>query len=103
MITIHKYELIPGGNGVCEVGTTQGAVFLSVGTQTRYKQDTRDQVEGIFVWMLLDDQRPTEVRTFHVFGTGHEVPMKIAAMPFVGTVHFKTAQYVFHVFMEPAQ
>jgi hypothetical protein len=52
----------------------------------------------ITIWALVDLTEDDVVRTFRVFGTGHDVPDALTFHHYVGTVQFMNGQLVFHVF-----
>ena len=50
------------------------------------------------LWALVDSKAPRESRTFHIFGTGHELPT--TPLRYIGTFQPNDggSQLVFHVF-----
>ena len=61
MKTIHKYII---GNGTSSVKMPQGAKILRVGGQSR----------RICLWASVDTERLDELRHFHAYGTGDDLP-----------------------------
>ena len=85
MITIFKYELSLDNP---EIKLPKGAEILSVASQGH----------ELFMWAKIDTEAKTEIRTFEVFGTGHEMTQDMGIdYKFIGTAHTITG-LVFHVF-----
>ncbi len=85
MRTIHKYLLLPGDQTV--VQTYEGAKVLCVQTQHGDPH----------IWLEVDRTQPLTRRTFHVFGTGHQIPDHFQGA-YVGTFQLNGGQLVFHVY-----
>jgi hypothetical protein len=47
------------------------------------------------VWVYLDPSQPTEVRSFRVAGTGHEIEPRL---DYIGTFQMHGGMLVFHLF-----
>jgi hypothetical protein len=89
MQTIHKHVLEWTHDCVNRL-TLQGFAKL-----IHVDRDTREP-DAIALWFIVNDElRPSEVRTFHIVGTGHPVP---ARTKHVGSVIMKP--YAWHVFEE---
>lgn len=88
MKTIYKYKLDPSGKPVMMPASAE---ILSA----------REQGNDICVWAKVDTTDTVQVpRTFHVFGTGHEMP-EDQNLRFVGTAILNGGALVFHVFHNP--
>lgn len=48
------------------------------------------------MWAIVDPEQPTQKRTYHTYGTGHEMPDRPGK--YVGTYEVAGGSYVFHVF-----
>lgn len=83
MRVIYKYTLKAG---VTTLNMPQGAQVLTVQTQN----------ENACLWALLDPSKPTEVRTFHMYGTGHRIDN--LNLVYIGTFQLEHGVLVFHVF-----
>lgn len=67
----------------------KGSTILSVGLQG----------PTLTAWALVNlDSQENEVRTLHVYGTGHEIPVDALTLRFLGRVD--GAVLVWHVFEE---
>jgi len=76
---------------VLDVQTVQmpkGAQVLSVQVQDGEPQ----------LWAMVDEQAPTEPRTFATYGTGHPLPDVANHGRFVSTYQMHSGRLVFHVF-----
>lgn len=82
MKTVWKYPVRP----TMEIELPVGAQVLSVQMQGGEPQ----------MWVHLDPAAPKEVRSFAVFGTGHEIPDDYTL--FIGTFQTHGGLLVFHVF-----
>lgn len=80
MKKVFKYSLLTSEN---VLDMPEGAQVLSA------------HVQGttVCIWALVDPGKPTERRTFRVYGTGHEMDDGIT---FIGTV--MAGPFVWHVF-----
>lgn len=88
MRTVWKFDLQLLGGGWVTVPIPTGGVVLHVGTQ-----DATDNAPSL--WVLVDPSAPTEDRTFHIRGTGHDVDPRLVH---VGSV--VGDRFVWHVFEE---
>lgn len=62
-------------------------------------RDTK-QPDVIAPWFIVNDTIPADdVRTFHIVGTGWEIPNS-AKVEHVGSVHMSPAPFIWHVFEE---
>lgn len=82
---IFKYKLEVGDK--MHIDMPSGAEVLAV--QVQY--------DTVCIWALVDPDRPTQTRTFRVFGTGHEMPQS-EALNYIGTFQLLDGQFVGHVF-----
>ena len=84
MQTIYKYPI--NRLDVEELELPQGATPLTL------------QLQGgqPCLWFLVDPDRPTEVRRFLIFGTGHAIGPEAGA--YIGTFQLAHGTLVFHVF-----
>ena len=87
MKSIWKYKLEPNIDILIPVE----AKFLSV----------QNQFNEIFIWFLIDTEKPTILRHFNVYGTGH--PITGDPGKFLGTVQIEKGVLVFHVFEEESK
>lgn len=87
MVTIHKYNLEPDRDGRIEIETHWGAKALTVQVQRG----------AACLWMLVDTNKPTGVRSFLVRGTGHDCSN---AANYIGTFQIDEGDgaLVFHLF-----
>jgi hypothetical protein len=84
MSTIYKYKLEPNFGAL---QMPQGAQVLTVQMQ-----------DGTpCLWAKVDPTRPTERRTFNVYGTGHEMPDD-PCLVYVATFQMGGGALVWHVF-----
>jgi hypothetical protein len=83
---VWKFELEPDGTGGgrSRVSMPSGAKAVSVGVQ-------RDR---FYLWAVVAPALPTEVRTFYVIGTGHQVPRE--AHTYLGRI--TVGAFEFHAF-----
>ena len=56
----------------------------------------REQGNELCLWAEVDPSAATEMRSFQVFGTGHEMPDVIGA--YVGTAMLYSGKLVLHVY-----
>lgn len=83
---VYKYELTPD-TPETKTEMPKGAQVLSVGSQ----------YTKLHLWAMVDlDEMETEIRRFHVLGTGHGSMGDMGA--FIGTVHMMDGRLVLHVF-----
>jgi hypothetical protein len=68
MRTIYKYELPLEGSDVQHIDMPEGAELLYVDIQPEVA------LHSVFVWALVDTDKPMAKRTLAVTGTGHPVP-----------------------------
>ena len=54
------------------------------------------QREHLCLWMLVDPEATKVARTYHLFGTGYEIPDRTAGH-YVATYHLDSG-FVFHLF-----
>lgn len=88
MKTIYKYELSPNDRPVMMLA---GAEVLTA----------REQGDKICVWAKVDTAESMQSpRTFHVIGTGHEIPEN-PNLRNIGTAILQGGGLVFHVFEDP--
>lgn len=88
MTTIWKYALVR--ESIHMMRLPVGAVVLHVGL---------DPQEKLSLWAVLDpNQQETSMRTFHIIGTGHDVP---AGGGYLGTV--RQGPFMWHVFEQVAR
>lgn len=67
----------------------KGSTILSVGMQGL----------TLTAWALVNlDSQENEVRTLHVYGTGHEIPVDSLTLRYLGRVD--DGQFIWHVFEE---
>lgn len=83
MKQVWKYELEP----TSYIEMPAGARVLSVGAQRN----------NICLWVLVDPDKPKEIRIFESFGTGHNIDPGLH-LEFIGTVLVHHDTLVFHVF-----
>lgn len=81
MRTVYKYELLPNVK-----------IEMPIGAALRTVMSQGDQ---LFLWAEIDTTKPTEMREFQVFGTGHEIPNK-PGLSFIGTAQM--GPLVWHVY-----
>lgn len=72
MKTVHKYP-VEMRDGVQKVEMSKGGQILHLGLQ----KQKDDEKESLCFWALVDTDMPKETRTFHVIGTGYELPSVI--------------------------
>jgi len=82
MRTIWKYEIQPE----CEIEMPRGAEILTVQAQNDIPQ----------LWGLVNPAAEKVKRSFHAYGTGHEVPDQPGRH--IGTVQLEDGTLVFHIF-----
>lgn len=54
------------------------------------------QNNNVCLWFEVEDSRPTEQRTFEIFGTGHELPEGV--LWYCGTFQLLNGAFVGHVY-----
>ena len=84
MAKIYKYHL---GLGHTALSMPEGAQVLTV----------QMQHGEACMWAKVDPSKPLEVRVFHVYGTGHEMPNDPLFI-YVGTFQMANGAFVWHVF-----
>lgn len=84
MTKIYKYPFVIDDRVSLEM--PEGAKVLSV----QYQHSTP------CIWAMVDTLRPSKVRRFRVFGTGHDLPR--AGLAFIGTIQDEPVGLVWHVF-----
>lgn len=87
--TVWKYSLPCAG--VNRLLLPTGAQVLHVASQN----------DDLCLWVQVDPERSVVWRTFHVVGTGHDLPSD-AVLRFVGTAMLFAGSLVLHVFEEAA-
>lgn len=90
MLKIFKYPL-SRTTDLTQINLPKGAEILHVDVQ-----DDRPQI-----WALIDSDLPaheTELRSFKLVGTGHEIDIPKDKLRFIGTFFLQGRAYVFHVF-----
>jgi hypothetical protein len=87
MKTIWKYEIKL--EPVQSIDMPIGAEIL-----TLHKQGSRREDE-VYVWCLLDTEKPTETRSFLLVETGEEIHCENCE--YVGTLWFLTGTHVVHM------
>jgi hypothetical protein len=92
MLTVHKYPFTVDDR--VSIAMPQGAMILRVECQGGTP----------CVWALVDPEAPSEMRRFHVFGTGHPIDLETRKVgEHVAT--FQQGPFVWHVFknLEPLE
>jgi hypothetical protein len=76
----------------------KGAEILHIHTQKDFL--SHSNIENICFWALVDPSEPeSEVRTFEIRGTGHEIQFEMGYdLKYVSTVHLEGGALVFHIF-----
>lgn len=88
MQTVHKHLLI------WDAAVTRLTLPAFAGL-IHVDRDTREP-DKIALWFIVNDElRPSDVRTFHIVGTGHPIPKETKH---VGSVRMEP--YIWHVFEE---
>lgn len=85
MRTVYKY---PAHAGLFDLTLPKGAELLCVAIQHGVPQ----------MWALVDDEAPTEKRSFCGIGTGVEIPKQWKVLSYIGTFQLNNGYLVFHVF-----
>src|SRR6187455_1333368 len=84
MRTVHKFTLLhDGGDNRIEMDRAGGILMVA------------EQNYLTTLWVCVDTEAPTAVRTFRVFGTGHPIPE--GWVP-VGSFIAAAGYFVWHVF-----
>lgn len=78
-------------DGTVSLRMPEGAVVVHVDVQNG--QPT--------LWALVDENAATEVREFHIFGTGHKVPDGVGLNHHVGSFQLLDGVFVGHMFEVP--
>ena len=87
MSEIWKFRLDPNNS---PVDVPEGAKVLSAGVQGD---------DDIFIWAEVETTKPTEVRHFEVYGTGHTIADPVnTTRTFIDTVQMYGGSLIFHVF-----
>jgi len=85
---IYKYLLLETTD-IQHIEMPQGAILLHVD----------NQAERIYLWALVDRERPSELRTIRIVGTGHEVEIEDTHHPkHIGSLLMLDGRFVWHVF-----
>lgn len=84
MQTVFKYSL--SSHKISEVQLPAGAKVLRIDLQNG----------STFIWALVDTDAPTEIRTFEIYGTGHQIPD--GNRTFINTFFVHDGEFVFHAF-----
>lgn len=95
MRTVFKYKLEAVERPVAKM--PEDARVLCVASQP-----DPEQTEAIYVWAMVDPEKPQRPYRFELVGTGHAIGPDIHEDSYVGSVHFKYAPLVFHVFQDKA-
>lgn len=96
MRTIYKYPL--GVTGEQKVSLPEGAEPLCVQVQTVPAAGfSRQPIEQLVLWALVDTDKPSKDMTISIFGTGNPVAMDLGL--YLGTVQMNSG-LVWHVFCE---
>ena len=94
MRTVHKYGLLRSVRPVMEqvIPMPQLAEILTV--------EIVDAAYGpqINLYALVDTEMPMEEKTFHIIGTGEELPQNVGSVSYIGTI--SRNHQVFHVFTD---
>ncbi len=88
--TIRKYEIIPEGHTrvVC-IKMPESAKVLHVAAQG----------SSMFLWAMVDTNRPMQERKFEVYSTGHAMLVgRPTRLKHLGTTMLAGGSLVFHVF-----
>lgn len=91
---IYKYQLW-SGIGTTNIEMPKGAKILSFQYQQKTICAVTKQGFGIlYIWCLIDETQPKEIREFVMVGTGFEFDS--SKLTYIGTV--QEEQYVWHLF-----
>ena len=82
MLTIFKYQIVR--NAKINLALSVGAKVLKFDAQG----------EGLWIWVVVDTDSPTEARRFHLAGTGHPLPEE--QLEYVGSCF--DGPFVWHLF-----
>lgn len=93
MKTVWKYTLELSEGERHEVSIPHRAKFLFL----KEKEGFMGQDARIDMWWEVDTEQPTEIHTFHVVGTGNEIPHHSF---YLGTTFFNRGLYVFHIYKQ---
>lgn len=85
MRAVYKYLLEKSGLNLIRM--PDEATALHVGMQN----------SRVYIWMLVDDDKPIEARQLWLHGTGWNLAEMPPTVPYVGTAHTDTS-LVWHVF-----
>ena len=79
---VYKYVVTPA------IEIPEGGEILSVHAQE----------DAVFLWVKVDPDAPTELRRFHLYGTGHDINT-YEPLEYIGTAHLDNGLVV-HAFEE---
>ena len=86
MKTIWKYTLTPSSQKV-QMPIEAKLLYVS------------EQHGEICIWAEVEDNLPTEERTFEVYGTGHSILEEaFISRKYIGTAKMDNGTYIFHVY-----
>jgi hypothetical protein len=88
MKTVWKYQTHL--EGYLEINLPMGAEILAVQRQGKRKEDE------VFIWCLVDTDKPTETRKFKFYGTGEDLDAE--SLKYIGTLQFFDGENVIHLF-----
>lgn len=91
MKRIYKYPFPVAGRVTMKLPIN--AILLHVSAQPPLEPDPRYQTACL--WALVDPESPVENRTFHIYGTGHDISQP-ELLSFVGT--WQMGHLVWHLF-----
>lgn len=86
MNTIYKFELQEASKQSIKI--PKGFRILNLGIQN----------DNICVWAMVDSESPSELVSFEIYGTGHEI-IEDANRRYIGTVIKTYTGLVWHVFV----
>lgn len=69
--------------------------YLPIGAEILCLQ-TQDEIPCI--WALVEPDAELKLRTFEIFGTGHDVPDSEKRRRYIGTYQLRKGMLVFHCF-----
>ena len=59
----------------------------------------REQGNEICLWAEVGPDRPLEMRSFEIFGTGHDIPVDTGVdRMYIGTASLYSGALIFHVY-----
>lgn len=92
MKRIFKFQIAPVDEKfdtrMCSAMMPSGGEIISLGVQ-------RDK---IYVWAIVDDEMPHELRKFRIFHTDDVIDVDTSKMKLLGTVQLFNGELVKHVF-----